>query len=84
LKHFASAKFWARYHELPKDVRDLADKNYRLLKENSQHPSLHFKRVGKLWSVRAGEKYRALAIDVDGGVQWFWIGTHNDYENLVG
>jgi hypothetical protein len=54
LRHLASPRFWALYHALPADVRDLADKNYALLKSDPRHPSLHFKRLGELWSVRVG------------------------------
>jgi hypothetical protein len=50
VKHFASSKFWALYHELPEEVRALADKNYEFLKSNPRHPALHFKRIGELWS----------------------------------
>ena len=84
MKHFASPKFWALYNALPREVRVLADKNYALLKSDSRHPSLHFKRLGKLWSVRVGEHYRALGINVEGGVCWLWIGTHAEYDKLVG
>jgi hypothetical protein len=45
MKHFASRAFWEAYDRLPKQVRDLADRNYALLKENPRHPSLQFKRV---------------------------------------
>ncbi len=62
----------------------MADKNYALLKENPQHPSLHFKRIGQLWSVRVGARYRALGTDVDGGIVWFWIGTHGEYDKMSG
>jgi hypothetical protein len=31
-----------------------------------------------------GDKYRVLGKDMDGGVLWFWIGTHADYDKLVG
>jgi hypothetical protein len=68
LKHFASARFWALYSALPSEVRALADKNYALLKSDSHHPSLHFKRIGKLWSVRVGAHYRALGTEVEGGI----------------
>jgi hypothetical protein len=47
----------------------LADKNYRLLRADPRHPSLHFKRIGQLWAVRVGEHCRALGIDVPEGVQ---------------
>ena len=76
MKHYVSPKFWALYRALPTDVRDLADKNYELLRSDSRHSSLHFKKVGELWSVRVGAHYRALAVEVEGGMDWLWVGTH--------
>jgi hypothetical protein len=84
LKHTASTKFWALYEGLPPEVRATADKNYALLKADTRHPSLHFKRIGALWSVRVGDRYRALAHEVEDGFHWFWIGTHAEYDKLVG
>ena len=54
MKHLASPQFWKYYADLPIAIQHLADKNYTLLKENPQHPSLHFKQVGRFWSVRVG------------------------------
>ncbi|WP_419470248.1 hypothetical protein [Candidatus Kuenenia sp.] len=50
------------------------------------HTSLHFKSVckGRYWSVRIGLYYRALGVPVPDGVQWFWIGTHDEYDKLLG
>jgi hypothetical protein len=73
MKHFASPAFWERYQNLPAPVRAVADKNYALLKADPWHPSLHFKKVGKYWSVRVGRLYRALAMEVDGGLVWFGL-----------
>jgi hypothetical protein len=84
LRHLASAKFWALYGSLPAQVQATADKNYALLKSDPRHPSLHFKKVGPLWSARVGDQYRVLGRDVEDGVLWFWIGTHADYDKLVG
>jgi hypothetical protein len=36
------------------------------------------------WSVRIGLRYRALAREVDGGYLWFWIGSHADYDRMIG
>ncbi len=83
MKHLASPYFWENYERLPDEIRDLADRSFDLLKANAQHPSLHLKKVGKYWSVRIGRKYRALAIEVDEGFLWFWIGTHAEYDKLV-
>jgi hypothetical protein len=84
MSHFASPAFWEAYSKLPKPVRDLADKNYALLKREPQHPSLRLKKVGDYWSVRIGLRYRALATEVDGGLLWFWIGSHADYDAMIG
>jgi hypothetical protein len=83
VNHFASPQFWDCYHRLPPEARNLADKNYQLLKSDPKHPSLHFKKIGKLWSVRVGTRYRALGLDKPEGVVWFWIGSHADYDRLI-
>jgi len=83
MRHLASPAFWAAYSALPDAVRDLADKNFELLKQNPQHPSLHFKKVGRFWSARVGSRYRALATESDGDLLWFWIGSHADYDALL-
>jgi hypothetical protein len=69
---------------LPKDIRDLADRNYATLKVDPSHRSLHFKKIGKLWSARVGLHYRTLATDSGGDLVWFWIGPHAEYDKLVG
>jgi hypothetical protein len=83
VKHFASPQFWRLYRQLSPEVRALADKNFQLLKADSKHPSLHFKKIGRLWSVRVGAHYRALGLDKPEGVVWFWIGSHADYDKLL-
>jgi len=85
LKHYASGKFWRCFDTLPQETQKLARHNYTLLKENSLHPSLHFKRIyrGRYRSVRVGLHYRAIGVPVPDGVQWFWIGTHAEYDKLL-
>ena len=61
----------------------MARRNFDLLKEDPTHPSLHFKKVGKLWSVRAGSHYRALAVPDEPDFIWVWIGSHDAYERLI-
>lgn len=84
MRHHASSRFWALYDALPEEVRGLADKNFLLLRADPKHPSLHFKRLGAFWSVRVGAHYRALGTDIEGGVLWIWIGTHHEYDRIVG
>jgi hypothetical protein len=84
LSHRASKRFWRNFNELSPELQQLARANYELLKSNPQHPSLHFKRVGKYWSVRIGLSYRAVGSDSPHGIIWFWIGAHEEYERLFG
>lgn len=81
--HRTTPQFWQRFARLPKSVQRLAHKNYRLLKSNPSHPSLHFKKVGGYWSARVGLNHRALAIEDGSDFIWVWIGSHDDYERLI-
>jgi hypothetical protein len=70
---------------LPVNIQQQARTNYKLLKFNPHHPSLQFKPVknGAFRSVRVSLGYRALGVPVPEGVQWFWIGSHTDYDKLL-
>ncbi len=81
--HFASPSFWLAYEKLPSSIQKIADRNYELLKLNQKHTSLHFKRIERYWSVRIGIHYRALAVEIDDGLLWFWIGGHAEYDKLI-
>jgi hypothetical protein len=72
--------------KLPADVQRRARQTYKLWKQNSNHPGLHFKQVHDkepIYSVRIGLSYRALGIKKDDTMIWFWIGSHEEYNNLV-
>jgi hypothetical protein len=84
LNHYASPDFWFCYRVLPAEVQTLADKSFSLLKTDERHPSLHFKKVGRFRSARIGLHYRALAVEAGDDLLWFWIGTHAEYDKLVG
>ena len=84
MRHFASSRFWLCYDQLADHIRDLADKNFSLLKTDPQHPSLQFKKVGDYRSARVGLGNRALAVEVEDGLLWFWIGTHAEYDEWIG
>jgi hypothetical protein len=81
--HRATAGFWESYRGLNPDVQRVADSAFQLLKNNTQHPSLHFKKVGRFWSVRVGLHHRALAVESASDVVWFWIGHHAEYDRLI-
>jgi len=84
VKHSATPAFWKAYASLPAQVQRLADKNYQLLKASPNHPPLYFKQVGRFRSVRVGLHYRALGVQAPDEVVWFWIGSHAEYDKLVG
>jgi hypothetical protein len=83
MKHRATPDFWYCHRQLPEDIRDLADRCYEQLKQDSWYPSLHFKKVGDFWSVRVGIHYRALAVQDGEEIAWFWIGSHAEYDRLL-
>lgn len=84
MNHYADPAFWRAYAALPAPVQQLADGCFDLLKADPRHPSLHLKKVGRYWSARVGRHYRALAVEVPDGLLWFWIGSHADYDRLLG
>ena len=80
---FALRSFWTLYYELPFEIQRLADKQFRLFTENQRHPSLGFARKGDVWTAEVGRSHRALARLRDGNFYWFWIGSHEAYNNLL-
>jgi hypothetical protein len=53
----------------------------------ARQPSLDFKKLagpGERFSIRVGDHYRALGHKISGGFEWVWIGTHEQYNKLVG
>ena len=81
--HKATSRFWKYFESLPEAVKRKARERFELLKQNPCHPSLHFKKVGKFWSLRITDYYRALAIQDGSDYIWVWIGTHDDYEKMI-
>ncbi|MBE2224455.1 MAG: hypothetical protein IAF02_23140 [Anaerolineae bacterium] len=81
--HRTTPQFWSRFDKLPPQIQQLARKNFDLLKQNPDHPSLYFKKVGRFWSVRVGLSHRALAIQNDEDYIWVWIGNHDEYDRLL-
>jgi hypothetical protein len=83
VRYRATPDFWYHYRQLPDEIQSLADRCYDLLKQDSRYPSLHVKKVGQFWSVRIGIHYRALAVEENDDIAWFWIGTHAEYDRLL-
>lgn len=76
-------RFRRAYAALPPQVQRRAQKAYRLWAQNPRHPSLHFKKIGKVWSARVDDNHRALAHLIGDTAHWFWIGSHEEYEMVI-
>lgn len=83
MRHKASRRFWEHYAALSPELQSLADKAFAQLKSNWSHPSLQFKKVGDYWSARVSISHRALAVKQGDDYVWFWIGTHDRYDELI-
>jgi len=86
VKSRATRRFWRLYAGLPREVQELAVKNYHLWREDPSHASLHFRALEgrkNLYTVRIGDHYRALGRREDGEFLWLWIGSHAEYDRMV-
>jgi hypothetical protein len=83
MKSQATNKFWHAYSVLPPTLQRLALKQYRLWANDLHHPSVEFKKVGRYWSARVTDDYRALGVMAGDTVIWFWIGPHSQYERII-
>jgi hypothetical protein len=72
---------------LPEHVQRQARTAYRLFKNDPHHPSLRFRQVHPnrpIYSARISRDYRAVGVRDGDTITWFWIGSHADYDKLVG
>ena len=79
-------RFRKAFAELPKQVQHQAKAAYKQFKQDPFYPSLRFKRVHStkpIYSVRINAEYRAVGIQNENEVIWFWIGSHGDYMKLL-
>ena len=76
-------RFWKHFDALPSAIQRLGREKYALWKRDPRHPSLHFEeRRNGIWVVRIGDHYRALGLREGEVIAWFWIGTHEEYNNF--
>lgn len=80
-------RFWALLERLSGQTQLRARKAYEQFQTDPGHPGLRFKRVSDeepIYSVRIGTDHRALGLLKGDSITWFWIGTHDDYERVIG
>jgi len=71
---------------LPTAIRNQAATAYQRFRNNPHHQGLRFKKVHPsepIYSVRINVDYRAVGILRDDVILWFWIGKHEEYEQLL-
>jgi hypothetical protein len=81
-----SARFWKCYYRLPDSVRKEAKKAYQLFKKDPFYPGLRFKRIHStrpIFSLRITKDYRAVGLQQNNRIIWFWIGSHSDYDLIL-
>ena len=77
--------FWRAYERLALTAKTRAREAWRIFDQNPDYPSLHFKKLQSrhdLWSVRITQQYRAVGVRSNDTIEWIWIGTHNEFDNL--
>jgi len=77
--------FWRLYGGLSEAHQKSARDAYALFAKDPSHPSLRFKKLAgfdSYWSVRINEQVRAVGERHGDTIEWFWIGTHNDFDNM--
>jgi hypothetical protein len=87
MKSRTTRHFWRLYKALPETVQLQARAAYVLFRDNPRHPSLHFKLVNSpksLYSARVGLGYRTIGRIVGEDIIWFWIGSHSEYDQILG
>ena len=87
MKSSVTKSFRKRLNQLPKSVQEQAEKTYDLWREDPYHKSLQFKRVSQrqpIYSARISLNYRVLGLlEKDNHIYWFWIGAHDEYDELI-
>lgn len=88
MKSKITKNFKKKFAKLPEEIKNLAVKNYHLWLQNPYSNGLRFKSLDdkdpRKHSIRVGNGYRALGdyYKESNVIYWYWIGTHEDYNNL--
>jgi mRNA-degrading endonuclease RelE of RelBE toxin-antitoxin system len=86
MKSSVTKSFRKRIESLPVSVREQAHKAYSLWQEDPYHPSLQFKQVSQkqpIYSARVSINYRVLGLLEGDHIYWYWIGAHDEYDELL-
>lgn len=79
-------RFRKAFANLPKEIQHQAKDAYKQFRHDPFYPSLRFKRIHSakpIYSVRINIECRAVGVQNENEIVWFWIGLHNDYIKLL-
>jgi mRNA-degrading endonuclease RelE of RelBE toxin-antitoxin system len=86
MKSSVTKAFRKLLSELPASVQEQAAKAYALWQDDPYYPSLQFKKVSQrqpIYSARVSLNYRVLGLLESDHIYWYWIGTHDEYDDLL-
>jgi hypothetical protein len=79
-----TSHFWKDFHGLRPEIQKLARERFKLWCEDPFAATFHFKVLFEdVWSVRVNQNYRAVGRRNGPSIVWFWIGTHDEYDQLI-
>jgi hypothetical protein len=86
MKSSVTKAFRKRLSDLPVSVQEQAAKAYALWQKDPYYSSLQFKKVSQrqpIYSARVSLNYRVLGLLESDHIYWYWIGTHDEYDDLL-
>ncbi len=84
MKIEASRKFVKLYRQMPTDIQQQARKAIELLSNDSNHPSLHHKKMAEfsdIYEIRVNLNYRITYSKIDDTAILRKVGTHDLLRN---
>ena len=71
-------RFWKCFEKLPQPIQAKAKSAFKLWQANTDHPSLHFKKIHSeksIYSVRVGLSHRSIGVREENTMIWFldWL-----------
>jgi len=87
VKSHITASFRHSFNQLSKQMQKQAREAYRHFQADPNYPSLRFKKVHStkpIYSARVGSGHRAVGVLDGEEIVWFWIGSHKEYERVIG
>jgi len=79
-------RFRKMFADLPESIQRQARKAYKQFQKDPYHSSLYFKSVHTtkpIYLARITIDYRAVGIQNENEMVWFWIGAHKEYDKLL-